>query len=285
MTSTAIRAADLAGTWYPDTDTECRRRFAQFDREAVDSTRPRLFAGIVPHAGWTFSGAVAYNTIRELAVRAAKPDTVVLFAGHMRPSSPMTVMSSGACWTPLGDLVTDEDLAQALCAQLDIRAESPTAHSQDNSAETQFPLIKHFFPGARLLIIGAPPRDDVIALVDALADIAQDSGRCVVALGSTDLTHYGPNYMFTPHGVGPDAETWVREVNDPMFIQAARSASPQDVISTGLQHHNACCPGSVAAAKHWAQRMGTTDGEQLRYCTSADIHRNLSFVGYCSVVY
>lgn len=285
-TAKPARAALLAGTWYPDSTSQCRAMFNQFERDskAKSSTRTRLSAGIVPHAGWVFSGSIAYNVISELARLAERPDTVVLFAGHLRPSQAPTVMTHGDCWTPFGALETDEVLAQAIAAHTGVRAESPVGHSQDNSAEVEFPLIKHFFPQAKLLIIGAPPHTESLALADTTVAAARRLGRSIVALGSTDLTHYGPNYYFTPRGTGPKARQWVEEVNDPILVDAICQGRSEDLVEIALAHQNACCPGAAAAALRCGEQLGQSGGEIVRYATSADVHPTESFVGYAGVV-
>lgn len=280
-----VRPAELAGAWYPATSAACLRAFGSFEQRSSAVARTKVVAGIVPHAGWSFSGSIAYHVLREIARHNQDADTVLLFAGHLRPSSPSTIMGHGACWTPLGLLQTDEPLAQALGELPHLRVETPAAHSQDNSAEVVFPLLKHFFPQARVLVLGAPPRHDVLALAEAIMNAAENLERKVVALGSTDLTHYGPTYGFTPRGVGGEALRWVTEVNDPLFIEAVCSGAPTEVLDVAASHHNACCPGAVAATMHCAGRLGVRHAERLRYQTSADIRPAVDFVGYAGILF
>ncbi|PID38855.1 MAG: AmmeMemoRadiSam system protein B [Proteobacteria bacterium] len=289
-----LRRAELAGAWYPNQKSECQRIFEGFEADAVDARagaplspnrQGPLRAGIVPHAGWVFSGSIAYDVLRELAELAAPPETVALFAGHLHPRSPATLLERGACETPLGPLPVDEPLAAALAARFPaLHLESPQRHSQDNSAEVVFPLIKHFFPDAHLLVLGAPPNTLSLRLADALLAAAAELSRTMVFVGSTDLTHYGPNYRFTPKGIGPEAEAWVRETNDRAFLQRALAAETTTLLDEALASHNACCPGAAAAAIHCARAAGANAGRELRYSTSADRRPASSFVGYGGVV-
>ena len=94
------RAARLAGAWYPATEAECLRTFDEFERDVVPySGSAPLHGGVVPHAGWVYSGSIAYNVMCELARHAPSIDTVVLFGGHLGPSSPPAVMTSGAYYS------------------------------------------------------------------------------------------------------------------------------------------------------------------------------------------
>lgn len=259
---------------------------ADFGQQRVVSGRERLSAAIVPHAGWVFSGSIAHNALVELAVRSGRVDTVVLFAGHLSPSSSQTAMVHGSCETPFGELATDVELVEAVCTSgVQLVGETPQRHTQDNSAEVLFPLIRRHFPDARLAIFGAAPREDALALADSVSDAVERLGRRAVYIGSTDLSHYGPNFAWMPQGVGPEALRWVRSVNDPLFIDAACAMEEAALIEIGLAHRNACCPGSAAAAIRCAHGRGAREGVRLRYGTSADVHPDASFVGYAAVVF
>lgn len=284
--SESLREPELAGAWYPADRSGCERSFGRFEEEGVVAGATGLRAGILPHAGWVFSGSIAYNVVRELARRGRPAETLVLFAGHLPPRAKISLMASGSCWTPYGPLEVDEELARAVIAHVPgLRVEEPRRHSQDNSAEVQFPLLKRFFPEAKLLLFGAPPRVETLDLVAPLLEEADSLGRELLFFGSTDLSHYGPNYGWMPKGRGPEAERWVREVNDARFIEAALAEQGETIIARGLAEHSACCPGAAAAAIHAARRLGNASGQSLRYATSTEIRPDESFVGYAGLVF
>jgi AmmeMemoRadiSam system protein B len=284
--SQSVRRADFAGSWYPGSERDCRLAFEEFEAGCVErKSVPTPRGGLVPHAGWLFSGRLAYNTIRELSRGAGAVDTVLLFGGHLRPGSPASVLGAGEFWTPLGTIPVDQELAAALARQTGIGQQGPEHHTPDNTVELQAPMVKHLLPEARLLVMAAPPREETLQLCDHLMRLAGELGRRVVAIGSTDLTHYGPNYGFSPRGLGPQAEAWVREENDRRFVELALALRPAEMIAEALQRSSACCPGAAAAAVHCGKRLGSSDGELLSYATSADVHRNDSFVGYASIIF
>ena len=104
-------------------------------------------------------------------------------------------------------------------------------------------------------------------------------------MGSTDLTHYGPNYGFTGHGGGTAAVAWVKEDNDRRFIDAALAMDPDEVIKGGLHRQNACCSGAAAAAIQAARHLGVSRGVLMAYTTSYDKMPGDSFVGYAGIAY
>lgn len=298
MSKKNVRQAELAGAWYPESPDGCLRSFEGFDAEGKESTHEGLRAAIVPHAGWVFSGRLAHNALRELSRHGSGADTLVLFGTHLGPRSGATVMQSGACWTPFGLLETDAELATSLLAlyresdasaRMPLRAESAERHSQDNAVEVVLPLLKHFFADQRLLIVGAPPRAEILELTDVLIDAAKGLGRRLAFVGSTDLTHYGPNYGWSPRGAGESAERWVREVNDRGFLQRALTGDTFGLLAHATRERSACCPGAVAAAIHGALCIGEDEaplpGLELCYSTSADVRPASSFVGYAGLVF
>jgi MEMO1 family protein len=281
-----VRQADFAGSWYPDSERRCLQMFEQFEAAAVDAPveASSLRGGIVPHAGWVFSGGIAYNVIRELARTAPQTETVVLFGGHLHPSSPVGIMPQGDFWTPLGAIPTDEELAASLAGGA-VEIIAPERHAPDNTIELQAPLIRHLMPDAALLVVSAPPRAETLQLARDLAAAAERLGREIVAVGSTDLSHYGPNYGWAPAGGGAKAEAWVREENDPRFIERACALDPQGAMDEGLRSSNACCPGAAAAAMEIALARGAEQGHLLTYATSSDVRPDASFVGYAGIVF
>ena len=117
----------------------------------------------------------------------------------------------------------------------------------------------------------------------SLLGVGIRSKLCFV--GSTDLTHYGPNYGFTSRGQGADAVQWVREVNDRGFLDQLLARNPEGTIDHAAEHRSACCSGAVAATI--AARDAFGQGPEPRlvdHYLSHDIQPSSSFVGYAGVV-
>jgi hypothetical protein len=110
-------------------------------------------------------------------------------------------------------------------------------------------------------------------------------GRKIMVLGSTDLTHYGYNYAFTPKGVGKEAVDWVKNKNDKRVVDLMLEMDTEEIIRESLINSNACCSGAAATAIAAMKRMGATKGERLIYTTSYDIRPDNSFVGYVGAVF
>ena len=126
---------------------------------------------------------------------------------------------------------------------------------------------------------------------DVLADILQRQSKKAVVIGSTDLTHYGPSYGFTPMGSGSDGLRWAREVNDRTFVDLALSLESERLLSCAVNKGNACGPGAAAAAIVVARKFGVQSGFLLGQTTSNEIMRDKmgttsnDSVGYAAMVF
>ena len=110
------------------------------------------------------------------------------------------------------------------------------------------------------------------------------ANKRVVVLGSTDLTHYGPNYGFAPNGHGPEAVKWVKEVNDKKFIDQALKLDGPGMLKAAQADQSACSAGGAVAAVAAAKAQGAQKAALIDYYTSYDVMPGDSFVGYAGMV-
>lgn len=249
MKSTKVRKSVFAGSWYPARASECENDIKGFLQEGKNITSPdrNLVGGIVPHAGWYFSGSIACNVIRSLTGEKM-PDVLVVFGMHLHPESPCYMMAEGAWETPFGEIPVEETLAAELAKKFSFTLETPDRFTQDNTVELQLPFIKYFFNEASIVAIGVPPHRSSLEIGRSVVDISKQLGLEVKVIGSTDLTHYGRNYGFVSKGRGKEAVDWVRNENDRRVIDAMLALEPENVIAEALANQNACCAGAAATA-------------------------------------
>jgi AmmeMemoRadiSam system protein B len=194
-------------------------------------------------------------------------------------------MAEGAWETPFGPIEVDEKMATILAEEFTFYLEAPERGEPDNTRELQLPLIAYSFPGARILPLAPAANSEAIRIGERCGAIARDMGVQVRVIGSTDLTHYGPGYGYTPQGRGRDAERWVREVQDPRVIRQMRAMDPRGILDEALTHRNACCPGATAAAVACMKTLGARITQFVDYSTSSDIMPGEDFVGYVGMVF
>jgi AmmeMemoRadiSam system protein B len=278
------RKRALPRGWYPADKKECQREIESY-LEGWSPSPLQLsqgLGGIIPHAGWYFSGKLAARVFHTLKLKS-KVELVVLYGGHLSPEDfPRAVMEE-ACETPLGDIEIHTDFVKSLMKRIDVKKESPT--SGDNTIEIQLAMVKYFFPEAKLVAIRSPLSLKADVLGKEVAGVAKEVGLPILAIGSTDLTHYGPNYGFLSKGIGPASVEWVKKENDKGFIDRALKMDAEGLLKHALENDSACSAGAAISAMATSKAMGAEKGILLDYYTSYDIMPDDSFVGYAGILY
>ncbi len=283
----------VAGQFYPGQSESCVAEINQcLEQGMLSEPLPEtIVAGIVPHAGWTFSGALAAMVFSAVKQQHKKVDTFVIFgAAHSCFGDVPAVYQTGSWTTPLGDVVIDEDLAEAVLSTSQAVSNSG-AHSSEHSIEVQVPFIQYLFPDAEILPILVPPSEQAISLGEAVGGIISPVGKKIVCIGSTDLTHYGPRYGYTPMGTGAEALQWASSVNDRQFIDLALKLEPQRLLTNAAENYNACGPGAAAAAVAAAKKLGKTEGLLLAHTNSNEVMlrtmgtSSAESVGYAAIIF
>ena len=272
-----VRPRSLPPGWYPGGRSQTILEIEEFSRSFEKPEKPAV-AGIAPHAGWSFSGSIACHVFQSIP---RDTDTVVVVGGHLSPHSGLLAAFEEGYETPLGVLESDIELLEVLGNTLSIHED----RFADNTVEVQLPLLKYFHPEARALHMRASPSEEALRLGAELAEAATGLKRKIAVVGSTDLTHYGGNYGFSPHGSGPKALKWVKEVNDKRIVDALLALELDRALEYARGEQSACSVGGAVAAARFAVQTGAEKGELLEYKTSYDVYPGSSFVGYAGIIF
>ncbi len=244
-------------------------------------------AGLVPHAGWTYSGAVAAKVFQTIRVHR-EPGTLVIFGTVHRGVSANAVYARGAWTTPFGDVEIDEALADRLIESSGgLLERDESAHDGEHSIEVQMPFLKHFFPEATAVPIAVPPTGDAVAVGRRVGDYLRDNDVDAVVVGTTDLTHYGDAYGFAPAGHGPEALEWMKR-NDSRMIELAVGMLSEKIAPEASENSNACGAGAMAATLAAAEALGCARGLTIDYTTSYNVAPERIFrmaVGYAGMIF
>jgi AmmeMemoRadiSam system protein B len=283
----------VAGQFYPGRHNSCVAEINEClqQEKSAEPLPETIAAGIVPHAGWTFSGSLAALVFSAIKQRHDKVDTFIIFgAAHGYYGSSPAVYDKGSWLTPLGEVAVDEDLADAVL-KTDAAVSDTSAHEYEHSIEVQVPFVQHLFANAKILPILTPPNEQAISLGEAVGNIIKGQQKKIVCIGSTDLTHYGPRYGFTPMGIGAKAVRWASEVNDKEFIDFALKLQPQKMLASAAENCNACGAGAAAAAVAAAKKLDKTKGVLLAHTNSNEVMikkmgtSSTEAVGYAAIVF
>jgi len=281
-----IREYSLPAGWYPKEAAEISAFLSEF-KKAADKDRANAAAAVSPHAGWYYCGKTAALGVSSLKSGA---DTIAVLGGHLGAGSPALFAMEDAVKTPLGPMEIDAPLRSALVKEFDGSGSNiPRAGEdryRDNTIEVLLPMVRFFFPEAKLLWLRLPADIKSYEAGKIICKKAGELGIKLNVLASTDLTHYGSNYGFSPKGSGRAALRWVREVNDAAFIKAVVSGNPDEVLRRADEDYSACSAGAVLGAMGFAAAQGLKPARLLGYATSADAGKDSetpdSFVGYAA---
>jgi AmmeMemoRadiSam system protein B len=266
------RAAAVAGTWYPSHPAALRQAVDAYLAAAEDAA-PAMPPGVhvralvAPHAGLMYSGPVAAHAYRLVAGTA--PAAVVLVGpSHHVAFEGVAVWPEGAFETPLGDVPIAAPLAQRVLAACPLVHERPAAHLSEHALEMQLPFVAALLPGVPIvpLVMGRQSAATMRGLAAGLSDAC--SGRDVLLVASSDLSHYEP-----------------REVAAAMDGAVASCVDAFD--DAGLERllarepNHACGGGAMVAVLAAARALGAGAARVLHYGDSGDVSGDTgAVVGY-----
>jgi len=200
----AVRPPAVAGSFY-SADAKVLRAEVEMlleDARKKSSGAPAR-ALVVPHAGFSYSGptaALAFARLPEDGVRRViliGPSHQMRFSGGALPAEGIDAFE-----TPLGKIVLDAKAIKMLRRHNGFFGPAG-AHDQEHSLEVELPFIQVAAPGARLVPIAVGPDSDLatcIEMAEALAGLLDEN---TVVIASSDFTHHGRRYGWSPYD-GPD---------------------------------------------------------------------------------
>jgi AmmeMemoRadiSam system protein B len=163
-------------------------------------------------------------------------------------------------------------------------------HRHEHAIEVELPLIQQAWPSAKLLPIEVPANEGAVEVGRRVAElIGSTAGSRAVYLASSDLTHYGPSYGFTPGGIGPEGLAWAQR-NDARLLERVTYLAAERIEHESRQHQNACGAGAIAAMLSACLVGGATSARLLRHANSYETLATVApqppvdAVGYASVV-
>ena len=227
---------------------------------------------LVPHAGYMYSGAVTGEVLGRIAL---PKKILILGVRHFPRGESAAILSSGAWRTPLGDAPIDTELAMALRDACPLLREDAVAHSQEHSLEVQIPFLQVLAPGFSFVpvALGTVRFEDLVRVGEAVARVLMAAKEPVLLLATSDLNHYED-----------DATTRVKDAKAMEKLLALDARGLFDVCRE--EKISMCGLGPAVATITALRAMGVTEGELVRYATSADVSGDTrSVVGYAGVIY
>lgn len=189
----SIRNSAVAGKFYPSHKDEIEDLIKliytkEKNKIKISLAEKRIFGGIVPHAGYIFSGYEAVHFF-EIIKNSRQYDTIIIVnPNHTGYGEFISVDDHDAWHTPLGSSNIDLEFAAALEFPLD-----KAAQMFEHSAEVMLPFLQYFLDYEfKILPITIKNQNfkNSKALANKIYEIKKLQNKEILVIASSDFSHY-----------------------------------------------------------------------------------------------
>ncbi len=256
-----MRTPAVSGTFYPRSSEDIKSLVENWSSEIKSKKDSNFKAVISPHAGYRYSGKLAYLALSNLV----SADTYIIAGpSHYAIGSPVAL--SDETWeTPLGRIETDIEVLDGL---IDPAVFDNTAHSREHSIEVQLPILQLLYSDFKIspITMQFQDRETIKELASSISKIMDDN-KNVALIGSSDFTHHESH----KNAVKKDKKAieMIESLDTKAFYEFTRR---KDISICGY--------GPIALCMEVSKSLDM-NAEFLDYATSGDITGNKEqVVGY-----
>ncbi|MCX5704113.1 MAG: AmmeMemoRadiSam system protein B, partial [Candidatus Omnitrophica bacterium] len=266
-----VRKPSVAGQFYQAMPAALREQIDSLVDKKADKID--ALACMLPHAGYTYSGRVAAETVSRVNL---KEKIILLGPNHTGSGAAFSIMTEGAWQTPLGEVKIDSLLAKKILANSKYLEDDPLAHTYEHSLEVELPFLQYFKSGFEIVPI-VFMSDETELLKEIGREIAGVLGGpqikdSVMIIASSDMTHYEPQAQAQKKD--KEAIDAILELDEDKLMQKIKRFN----ISM-------CGYAPVIVMIKIAKLLGARCAELVKYQTSGDVSGDKgSVVGYAGIV-
>jgi AmmeMemoRadiSam system protein B/AmmeMemoRadiSam system protein A len=188
--------------WYPSAAPQLTRLVDHFFKQASPKKIPGRVVGIVsPHAGLTYSGQCAANGFKQISDLREIKRVILLGVAHRGGFYGAAVSDFQFNSTPMGLIPVDTNITAKLAKEKLFRKNNRIMQ-QEHSLENQLPLLQYAMNQAGNTNYKIVPvlfsqlnKKDAQKVASIIKRYVDDH---TIVVASTDFTHYGSNYGYTP---------------------------------------------------------------------------------------
>jgi AmmeMemoRadiSam system protein B len=266
-----IRDNTGAGTWYPANPAELRQTIDLYLSKAMSPPpEGKIITGIVPHAGYIYSGQVAAYTYKMIQNASFKRVVLIGFS-HRVPFRGFSVSQYSGYKTPLGVALVDQDFSRALLSVSPQKKWVSQAEIQEHSLENQIPFLQTVLKDFKMVLVFMGEQDfqTCSLLANELTRLLSNTSDTVI-LASTDLSHFHTDQQ--------------ARALDGDFIKHVREFAPEALAKAVVSGScEACGAGPAIAGMLAARELGANRSVILHYANSGDVTGDRrQVVGYLS---
>jgi len=188
--------------WYPPSEPQLNQMTADFFNNVKNHPVPGKIVGLVsPHAGLAYSGQCAANGFIHLKQRHDIQRVILLGVSHRGGFYGAAVSDFEFNSTPLGSIPVDTEITSKL-AQEKYFTLNNRLMQDEHSLENQLPFLQAIMKQAGNenykivpILFGGLEKKHFKTMADVLNKYVNEN---TVVIASSDFTHYGDNYRYTP---------------------------------------------------------------------------------------
>jgi len=284
--SAEVRPPAVAGGFYSNDAAELRSQVASMLEAARSETPGRpARALVVPHAGYEYSGPTAARAFARLPARGVRrvillgPSHHLGFGGGALPVAELSAFS-----TPLGEIPLDTAALDKL-RKHEAFSGPARAHGPEHSLEVELPFLQVVAPEAKLVPVVVGADTDLATCFEMARAISQllDDGTVVIA--SSDFTHHGRQYGWSPYD-GPDLSKTLLAVGRTTADRAAAMDPRGFVRQIEVSGDTVCGVRPVGVLTALLSRAFDGSGEVLEVTTSGQLSGSYDLsVTYVAIAY
>lgn len=269
-----IRPPAVAGQFYPLKPQELRQMIKSFAGPRIPAVlKKEAIACLLPHAGYIYSGSVAYSVVSQLKI---KKNLLILGPNHTGMGENFSIMSEGSWETPLGKAGINSALADKLLSKSTLLKSDTQAHKFEHSIEVELPFFQYFTQDFTFVPIAIGNSDFKnyqqlgLDIATGLKEAGLEKETLIVA--SSDMTHY------------EDAKSaWHK---DRQAIEAIQELDERKLYSRIKELNISMCGYAPAIAMLCAAKsLGANKAELIKYQTSGEATGDTSsVVGYAGMI-
>lgn len=180
-----IKPPAVAGKFYANDKDELLSQLDFFAESSTNDYDFRSRAIIVPHAGYYYSGQLAYEGFRHLNKNAK--NVFIIAPTHYVPFEGLALSNYDQWSTPLGEIELNQKINDELIARFYYCSRLDEAFASEHSAEVQVPFIQKMLPDAKIVPILVGKID--YRLISRIIEFYWADPENVFVI-SSDLSHF-----------------------------------------------------------------------------------------------
>lgn len=228
-----------------------------------------IYGGIVPHAGYIYSGACASFTYFHL-FKEKIPDTVIVLGTTHTGYNGFALLDNGFWETPFGDMEIDTELANTIIQKSKMIKADESAyigfpHSREHNIEVQLPFIQYCSENKSKLVpitVGSMNFKELEQVAKDISIAIELINTDIVIIASSDMTHKQPKNI-----MNPKRDLDEMRAADQKVTESFNQNNPEMVFKNA-RATSVCGPQTITTLIQICSNLNVKTPEVLKYYTS-----------------